>query len=126
MNSVSTNWPFEKLSTYLLIQILEGYCPDRNRVGRAMAILDAQDAPGEAVDSDLCERRVVNDDGSWRAPEPFQPTEADWNDYALWSDRLETLRALEDAHRAAEWQAAIERGSIISDEDIPATGLPVG
>src|SRR5262245_49597011 len=126
MNSIPANWPFEKLSCYLLVKILEGYCPDRGRVIRAMAILDNEDAPGAAVDSDLCEWPVWTDDGSWRAPELFQPTEADWNDYALWSDRLEIMRALEDARRIAEWQDRLEQSHMISDQDITNAGLPVG
>jgi hypothetical protein len=47
------------------------------------------------------------------SPEPFEPSAADWDDYARWSewqDRLENVHCL----------------NRITDEDIAATGLAVG
>jgi hypothetical protein len=142
MNSLSSNWPFEKLSTFLLARILEGYCHDSRRVCQALAILDGdptddfeelsgelqpskpaqavQDVVGEAIDFLPGEFPSWTDDGSESPPEPwecFVPSPADWADYCEWADRLETMRDLAGCH---------ENPGRITDEDLMAAGLPVG
>jgi hypothetical protein len=47
------------------------------------------------------------------APEPFEPSAADWDDYARWSEYQDRLEGIYGLDR-------------ITDEDIEAAGLPVG
>ena len=43
-------------------------------------------------------------------PEPFEPTDADWDEMARW----------------CEWVEMKDRESLYTDDDIQAAGLPVG
>jgi hypothetical protein len=121
MSSVSANWPFEKLSTYLLVRILEGYCPDRDRVHQALRILDGQDAVGTPVEFDPCEWPAWSDNASHNQPEPFSPDEDDLRWAAMAFDLPDSGLTDEDwedyaRHRAME--ECLEAYHRVTDEDI--------
>jgi hypothetical protein len=86
----------------------------------------------EDEDYDACEWPCWTDLERWELgprpePEPFHPSDEDWQDYVMWLDRQEALEALEDAYRRSEWNERRERAPLgRDDDDRAASGLAVG